>query len=118
MEKTRNEVLALKEQRRTILAERKRLTILTRDPNGSLRLLSAISRVIDPLDVWLLRLETNDQRVLLSGLALSQDAVVKLTENLEETKVIGSVSAFETQADTVQPSRLRFSIHADAVDHG
>lgn len=118
MEKTRNQVLALKEQRRTILAERKRLTILTRDPNGSLRLLSAISRVVDPLDVWLLRLETNDQRVLLSGLALSQDAVVKLTENLEETKVIGSVSAFETQADTVQPSRLRFSIHADAVDHG
>lgn len=118
MEKTRDQVLALKEQRRTILAERTRLTTLTRDPNGPLRLLSVISRVVDPLDLWLLRLQTNDHRILLSGLALSHDAVVKLTENLEETKVIGSVSAFETQADTVQPSRLRFSIHADAVDHG
>ena len=118
MEKTRDQVLALKAQRRTIAAEQKRLTTLTRDPNGPLRLLSVIGQVVDPLDVWLLRLQTNDQRVLLSGLALSQDAVVKLTENLEETKVIGSINTFETQADTVQPSRLRFSINADAVDHG
>ena len=118
MEETRDQVLALKEQRRTIVAERKRLTTLTRDPDGPLRLLSVISQVVDPLDVWLLRLQTKDQRVLLSGLALSQDAIVKLTENLEETEVIGSVSTFETQADAVQPSRLRFSINMDSVDHG
>lgn len=114
MEKTQDQVLALKEQRKTIVAEQKQLMALTNDPNGPIRLLSVLSQVVDPLDVWLRHLQTTEKKVVLSGFALSREDVVKLAKHLEA--VLGPVNVFETQADAAQPARLRFSMNMDA--HG
>ncbi len=113
-------VLTRQEQRNAIVTEHDTLEALTQDLERPTRLLSVISRVVGPLDVWLRQLQANEEKVTLSGVALSHESILKLAKDLENADMLGPVDVFEIQVHVAQPELFRFSMNVfmDSVDHG
>ncbi len=120
LQKTHRQVLTLKERRQTIVTEHNKLKALTNELNRPIRLLSIISQVVDPLDVWLLHLQAKDEKIVLSGFARSLEDILILAKDFEKTDMLGPVNIFETQAHVGQSDLFQFSmnIFMDSTDHG
>ncbi len=120
MQQHQDRILVFQEQRNTLLAEHQHLKALTTERERPIRLLSVISQVVDPLDIWLRRLQAKGARITLSGVALSHAGILALARDLENTDMLGPVSVFEIQAHVTQPALFRFSMNVamDSADHG
>ena len=120
LQTTHRQVLKLKERRQTLVAERDKLKTLTNELHGPVRLLSIISRIVDPLDVWLMHLQAENERVILSGFARSLDDVLKLAKDFEKTELLGPVDVFKVEPRAGQPDLFQFSMNVfmDSTDHG
>ncbi len=120
LKKTHHQVLTLKERRQVIVTERNKLKALTNDLDKPIRLLSIISQVVDPLDVWLLHLQAKDEKIILTGFARSLEDILKLSKDFEKTDVLGPVNVFETQPHVGQSNLFQFSMNVfmDSTDHG
>ncbi len=118
LQKTQQKVLALEEQRQAMVAEQERVKALTSELNSPIYLLATISRVIDPLDVWLLHLQAKDEKVTLSGVARSLQDVLKLAKDFE--KRLGPVDVLDAGPHVQQPDLFQFSINVlmEPRDHG
>lgn len=120
MVQQQNLVLTLQEQRDAMAAEHETLDALTRGLDRPVRLLSMISQVVDPLDVWLRQLQATDEKVTLSGVARAHEGIWELAKNLEHTDMLGQVDVFEIRAHVSQPELFLFSMNVfmDDGDHG
>lgn len=120
LQKTNQEVLTLEERRQAVVSERNRLQALRRDLAKPIHLLSMISRVVDPLDVWLRHLEAKDDKIVLSGFARSLEDVLSLAKDFEKTDLLGRVDVVEAQPFIQQSDLFQFSMNLfmDSTDHG
>ena len=120
LQKTNQEVLALEEQRQAVISERNRLQALRSDWARPIHLLSMVSRVVDPLDVWLRHLEAKDDKIALSGLARSLEDVLRLAKDFEKTGVPGRVDVVDAGPFAQQFDLFQFSMNLfmDSTDHG
>ncbi len=120
LQKTHHQVLALEERRQTIFTEHDNLKALTHELTRPIRLLSIVSQVVDPLDVWLLHLQAKDDKIILSGFARSLKEILTLAKDFEKTDMLGPVNVFETQAHVGQSDLFQFSmnIFMDSTDDG
>ena len=120
LQKADQEMLILEEQRQAMVAEWTRLKALTSDLAKPVHLLSMISRVVDPLDVWLLDLQAKDEKITLSGFARSLDDVLKLAKDFEKTDMLGRVDVVDAEPHVQQPDLFQFSMNlfVDSRDHG
>lgn len=119
LQKAHHKVLKLKERRQVIVTEHNKLKALTNDLAQPTRLLSIISQVVDPLDVWLLHLQAKDEKIILTGFARSLEDILKLSKDFEKTDMLGPVNVFETQAHVGQSNLFQFSMNVfmDSTDH-
>lgn len=119
LQKAHQEVLILEEHRQAMVSEWTRLKALTSDLAKPVHLLSMISRVVDPLDVWLLDLQAKDEQITLSGFARSLDDVLKLAKDFEKTDVLGRVDVVDAEPLVQQPDLFQFSMNLflDSADH-
>lgn len=117
LQTTRQEVLALEERRQSMAARQERVNALTSALDSPIRLLSIISRVIDPLDVWLLHLQAKDGKVTLSGVARSLRDVLKLAKDFE--KGLGPVDVAAAGPHAQLPDLFQFSMNVwmDSPNH-
>ena len=120
LQNTHREMVALEERRQAMIFERNRLKALTGDLARPIHLLSMISRVVDPLDVWLLHLQVKDDTLTLSGLARSLEEVLRLAKDFEKTDVLGRVDVVDAEPRVQQPGLFQFSMNLfmDSMDHG
>ena len=120
LQETQQEVLALEERRQAMVAEQARVKALTSELDSPVHLLSVISRVIDPLDVWLLHLQAKDEKVTLSGVARSLQDVLKLAKDFEKNERLGPVGVLDAGPHVQQPDLFQFSINVlmGPRDHG
>ena len=120
LQETQQEVLALEEQRQAMIAEQERVKALTSELDSPVHLLATISRVIDPLDVWLLHLQAKDEKVTLSGVARSLQDVLKLAKDFEENERLGPVDVRDAGPYVQQPDLFQFSMNVlmEPRDHG
>lgn len=118
LQTTRQEILALEERRRAMAARQERVNALTSALDSPIRLLSIISRVVDPLDVWLLHLQAKDEKVTLSGVARSLQDVLKLANDFE--KGLGPADVVDAGPHAQLPGLFQFSMNVwmDLPDHG
>ncbi len=118
LQTTRQEVLALEEQRQTMAARQERVNALTSALDSPIRLLSIVSRVVDPLDVWLLHLQAKDEKVTLSGVARSLQDVLQLAKDFE--KGLGPVDVVGAGPHAQLPDLFQFSMNVwmDSPNHG
>ena len=120
LQKTHQEILILEEHRQAMISERNRLETLTSDWARPVHLLSMISRVVDPLDVWLLHLQAQDEKITLSGFARSLEDVLKLAKDFEKTDMLGRIDVVDAEPLVQQPDLFQFSMNLfmDSTDHG
>lgn len=119
LQKTHHQVLMLKERRQTIVTEQNKLKALTNELNRPIRLLSIISQVVDPLDVWLRRLQAKNEKIVMSGFARSLDDVLTLAKDFEKTEMLGPVDIFEVEPQEGQADLFQFSMNVfmDSTNH-
>ena len=118
LQKTQHEVSALEEQRQAVITEYNRLKTSTNQLARPIHLLSMISRMVDPLDVWLLHLSASDEKVMLSGFSRSREDVLKLAKDFE--KVLGPVDVVDAGPHDRRPDLFQFSMNVlmDSTKHG
>lgn len=118
LQNTHREVLTLEERRQAVITEHDRLKTSTSQLTGPIHLLSMISRMVDPLDVWLLHLQANDEKITLSGLSRSLEDVLKLAKDFEE--MLGPVDVVDAEPHDRRPDLFQFSMHVlmDPTKHG
>ena len=120
LQKTNQAVLTLEKQQQAMISERNRLKALTSDLAKPIHLLSMISRVVAPLDVWLLHLQAKDVKITLSGIARSLEDVLKLAKEFEKTDMLGRVDVVDAEPHVQEPDLFQFSMNLfmDSTDHG
>ena len=120
LQTTRQEVLALEEQRQAMAARQERVNVLTSALDSPIHLLSIISKVVDPLDVWLLHLQAKDEKVTLSGVARSLQDVLKLAKEFEKHGRFGPVDLVDAGPHAQLPDLFQFSMNVwmDSPNHG
>ena len=120
LQTTRQEVLALEERRQAMAARQERVHALTSALDSPIHLLSIISKVVDPLDVWLLRLQAKDEKVTLSGVARSLQDVLKLAKEFEKRGRFGPVDVVDAGPHAQLPDLFQFSMNVwmDSPNHG
>ena len=113
----RQEVAALEERRQAMTAQEERVNALTSELGNPIRLLSIISRAVDPLDVWLLRLQAKDEKIALSGVARSLQDVLTLAKDFE--KGLGPVDVVAAGPHAQLPDLFQFSMNVwmDSPNH-
>ncbi|MCY4614484.1 MAG: hypothetical protein OXB94_12815 [Nitrospira sp.] len=118
LQNTHREVLTLEERRQAVLTEHDRLKTSTKQLAGPIHLLSMISRLVDPLDVWLLHLQADDEKITLSGFSHSLEDVVKLAKDFE--KMLGPVDVVDAGPHDRRPDLFQFSMNVlmDSTKHG
>ncbi len=118
LQTARQEVLALEERRQAMAAQQERINALTSELDSPIRLLSIISRMVDPLDVWLLHLQAKDEKITLSGVARSLQDVLKLAKDFE--KGLGPVDVVGAGPHAQLPDLFQFSMNVwmDSPNHG
>lgn len=118
LQTTRQEVLALEERRQAMAARQERVNALTSALDRPIHLLSIVSEVVDPLDVWLLHLQAKDEKVTLSGVARSLRDVLRLAEEFE--KGLGPVDVVGAGPHAQLPDLFQFSMNVwtDSPNHG
>lgn len=120
LQHTHEEVVTLEERRQALVTEWNRFKALTSEVDSPIRLLSIISRVVDPLDVWLLHLQAKDEKMTLSGVARSLQDVLKLAKDFEKVEMLGPVDVVNAGPHVQQPDLFQFSMNVlmDPPDHG
>ena len=120
LQTTRQEVLALEEQRQAMAARQERVNALTSALDSPIHLLAIITKVVDPLDVWLLHLQAKDEKVTLSGVARSLQDVLKLAKEFEKHGRFGPVDLVDAEPHAQLPDLFQFSMNVwmDSPTHG
>ncbi len=120
LQTTRQEVSALEERRQAMAARQERVNALTRELDRPIHLLSIVSEVVDPLDVWLLHLQAKDEKVTLSGVARSLRDVLKLAKEFETHGRFGPVDVVDAGPHAQLPDLFQFSMNVwtDSPNHG
>lgn len=118
LQKAGREVVALEEQRQAMAAREERVNALTSELDSPVRLLSIIGKAVDPLDVWLLRLQAKDEKIALSGVARSLQDVLTLAKDFE--KGLGPVDVVGAGPHAQLPDLFQFSMNVwmDSPNHG
>jgi len=71
---------------------------LEKKRGGPVRTMDYISQSMEPLKLWLVRLDVKDKQIDMEGKGLSQDDVVEFINNLRRTEHFSSISLVESRA--------------------
>jgi len=84
------------------------LAALQRQP---LQLLDGVSRSLDPLNIWLAKLEMKKEQVTLVGFAQTRRQIMQFAQNLKRQKFFQSVAVLETGQKAGESSLYPFSMN-------
>jgi type IV pilus assembly protein PilN len=89
------------EQKKKLLEDKNRvIDELEKSRAGPVRVLDYVSQSLEPLDVWLVRLNINGSNIELEGRALTNDDVVSFVNNLRRTDYFSNIRLVESRSGT------------------
>ena len=89
------------EQKKKLLQDKNRvIEQLEKSRGGPVRVLDYVSRSLEPLKLWLVRLSIKGNSVEVEGRALTNDDVVEFVNNLRQTDYFSSIQLRESRAGT------------------
>lgn len=89
------------EQKKKLLQDKNRvIEQLEKSRAGPVRVLDYVSRSLEPLKLWLVRLSIKGNSVEVEGRALTNDDVVEFVNNLRQTDYFSSIQLQESRAGT------------------
>lgn len=84
------------EKKKRLLEDKNRIIEeLRKKQSGPVRLLDYLSQAVDPLKVWLVKVE-GDAQITVTGKALSNDDIVQFVLNLQQSNLFSSVALQES----------------------
>ena len=87
------------EKKKKLLEDKGRIIDeLEKKRGGPVHTLDYISQSLEPLKLWLVRLEVNDKQVSIEGKGLGQDDIVEFINNLRRTEHFGNIMLVESRA--------------------
>jgi type IV pilus assembly protein PilN len=87
------------EKRKKELEDKSRIIDqLEKKRGGPVRTMDYVSQSLEPLKLWLLRLEVKEKQIDLEGKGLSQDDVVEFINNLRRTEHFTDIRLVESRA--------------------
>ncbi len=87
------------EQKKKLLEDKNRvIDQLEKSRSGPVRVLDYVSQSVDPLKLWLVRLNMKGNDVELEGKALTNDDVVEFVNNLRRTNYFTNIRLAETRS--------------------
>lgn len=87
------------EKKKKLLEDKNRIIDqLEKRRGGPVRTMDYISQSLEPLKLWLVRLEVKEKQVDLDGKALSQDDIVEFINNLRRTDHFTEIRLLESRA--------------------
>ncbi len=87
------------------------VTALAAQQQQPLQLLDAVSQSLDPLNIWLAKLEMKQEQVMLMGFAQTRNQIVQFSRNLKRQEFFQSVAVLETGKKTGEPSLYPFTMN-------
>jgi type IV pilus assembly protein PilN len=89
------------EQKKKLLEEMNRvIDDLEKSRTGPVRVMDYVSQGVDPLKLWIVRLNMKGNDVELEGRALTNDDVVEFVNNLRRTNYFTNIRLAETRSGT------------------
>lgn len=89
------------EQKKRVLEDKNRtIDQLEKARSGPVKVLDQVSRSLDPLKLWLLKLNLNNGSVEVEGRALTNDDIVEFVNNLRRTEAFTGIQLVESRATT------------------
>lgn len=89
------------EARKKLLEDKNRIIEqLQLSRSGPVRILDYVSQSLDPLRLWLVRLNVKGQEVEVEGRAWTNDDVVEFVNNLRHTEYFTNIRLIETRSGT------------------
>ena len=85
------------------------------------RLMDSISRSLNPLSLWLLRIGVEEKNVEIEGRGLQSEDVLKFVDSLEQTDIWDNLLAIEMKKESYQSIpvchfSLRFTLNLETAD--
>ena len=94
-----------------LVARNQQVTALAAQQRQPLYLLDAVSHSLDPLNIWLAKLEMKQEQVTLMGFAKNRNQIVQFSRNLKRQELFRSVAVLETGKKTGVPSLYPFTMN-------
>src|SRR5207237_6300450 len=89
------------EQKKKLLEDKNRvIEQLEKSRGGPVRVLDYVSRSLEPLKLWLVRLSIKGNSVEVEGRAVTNDDVVEFVNNLRQTDYFSNIQLRESRAGT------------------
>ena len=86
------------ERKKQLEAKNRIIDQLEKSRTGPVKVLDHVSQSLNPLKVWLVRLNLKGNSVELEGRALTNDDVVEFVNNLRRTDQFGAIKLMESRA--------------------
>lgn len=110
--KQRHEQFEMMNQQTVVLVNRNQQVVaLAAQQRQPLQLLDAVSRSLDPLNIWLAKLEMKHEQVTLIGFAQNRNQIVQFSRNLQRQELFQSVAVLETGKKTEESSLYPFTMN-------
>ncbi len=106
------------EAKKKVLEDKNRIIDqLEKARGGPVKVLDQVSRSLDPLKLWLLKLSLNNGMIEVEGRALTNDDIVEFVNNLRRTDSFNSIQLIESRASTenkinLYSFKLKFALKA------
>jgi type IV pilus assembly protein PilN len=95
------------EERKKVLEEKNRvIEQLEKVRSGPVQVLDYVSQSMEPLKIWLTKLQMKGRDIELEGKALTNDDVVEFVSNLERTRYFANVRLVETRSGSEARTNL------------
>ena len=86
------------ERRKQLEAKNRIIDQLEKSRTGPVKVLDHVSQSLNPLKVWLVRMNLKGNNVELEGRALTNDDIVEFVNNLRRTDQFGAIKLMESRA--------------------
>lgn len=106
-----DQIEMMRQKIKDLMYRNQQVTILAVQQRQPLQLLDAVSRSLDPLNIWLAKLEMSKEQVTLVGFAQNRNQIVQFSQNLKRQEIFQSVAVLETGKKTGDSSLYPFTMN-------
>jgi len=113
-------VQSLTDQKAFLMEEALHLEEMQRFRSQSVQILDVVSRILDPLDLWLVAMDFKKGRLDLKGMAKSREDIFRFSQSLGQQTLFQALTISETRAEWIADEPMfSFTFNLQmANDHG
>jgi type IV pilus assembly protein PilN len=118
LERTRDQLKIINHHNADLKNRHQAATDLMAQQQRSIQLLDTVSQSLDPLHIWLSRLEMKQDKVTLKGYADSKSQIVQLVQSLKHDDLFYDVRVLEAERVSGESFAYQFTMNLLLISEG